>query len=76
MEQPRRNTDAGFQVIKLFIGPPSLFCLKGLEAQGVLQRHTDKDLGAFSHGFMLTEISLSVAPSPAPGRESGREQIL
>lgn len=44
MERQRGNTYAGFQVIKLVIGPPSFFCLKGLEAQGMLQRGMDKDL--------------------------------
>lgn len=31
------DTDAGFQVITLSMGPPGFLCLKVLEVQGVLQ---------------------------------------
>lgn len=66
----RVANDAGFHVIKLLTVALGFFCLKSLEAQGVLQRDTSEGMLPFSHHFMLTELLLPTVSSPALRRES------
>lgn len=72
MERPRGNVDAGFQVIQVFVGPPSVFCLKGLEAWGVFQKGTDKDLMPFPVVSCLQRYGFTLLPLLHRGGRIGK----
>ena len=68
--EPRRGTRilAGFQGIELFIGPPSSFCVKGLEAPGVLQRGMNNDPVPFPTVPCLQSCRFPLLPLLHQGR--------